>query len=437
MKPAAKTVDWAAGSASWKQATQLHDEEDLWSQPNFCDSRVLTSSAPLTVLFGISTFWDLVKGQRGSLHTGRPLEVHVLGAAYPFEGRSDWSLLSSRRPPEIPAVRVVLVLGTPWQEDNVPHMEAKESEASMLQGGQEVVVPDTGNVQDGMISCSEDTNQTKKDVSFTKADYCRDHGNGLEVVCIEKYYQDVSTELPKPDAVVMFSPGFPQIARRSWDSVLRSLLASEVPIMVGDLASGNSMAEVFPVGEGKAATVPGDKWPKENMRQSEGEGAITLMAMRAYGARRVGAFRNPFPIFIPQKPDDTIIAKNAVLQVFSGRLADAKPLEMPSPAEIEDRKKKVAGLNLRRYFKDKDSAQEIKAAMLIPTSKAFDMAMWQMYKADIQQFVQHSMRRHRKNKTWISKVTEMGLVDKPRETPWTLDEWIFVLTKLKYGDQFL
>merc|ERR1719476_852872 len=204
--------------------------------------------------------------------------------------------------------------------------------------------------------------------------------------------------------------------------------------MIGDLVRGGSMTELFPAGDGKDATAPGDTWPDQRISLKHGEDAITLLAMRAYGARKLGAFRNPFPIIIPQNADSTdIIAKNAVLQVFSGRVANATPLEMPSPAEVEDRKKKIGALNFRRYFHDKDCANDIKASMLIPTSKAFDKAMWQMYKFDIHEFVMERMQRRKKiSESWISKVKEMGLLDEPRQTPWTLDEWIFILTKLKY-----
>jgi hypothetical protein len=84
------------------------------------------SSAPLTLLFGLSTFWEEIKNYRAvsGAASNKPLEIHVPGSAYPFEGRSDWSLLASHKPADIPAVRIVLVLGTPWHEDNVPVMKA-------------------------------------------------------------------------------------------------------------------------------------------------------------------------------------------------------------------------------------------------------------------------------------------------------------------------
>merc|ERR1719183_2251491 len=93
---------------------------------HICAARVMHSSAPLTLLFGLSTFWEDIKNYRASSGAGsdKPLEIHIPGSAYPFEGRSDWSLLASHKPADIPAVRIVLVLGTPWHEDNVPVMKA-------------------------------------------------------------------------------------------------------------------------------------------------------------------------------------------------------------------------------------------------------------------------------------------------------------------------
>lgn len=442
----ATTVDWARGAASW-QLNSSFGEEKLWTQPNYCDTRVLHSSAPLTVLFGVSTFWDEIKHRRaslvetGNLATDKPLEVHVLGAAYPFEGRSDWSLLASRRPADVPGVRVVLVLGTPWHMDNVPTMtkakEFDEQRSFLFQVAAKVRKPETGKFKGGAIKCANDGSLAGEDESFRKADLCRDHGNGLEVVCVEKYYQDVQADLPKPDVVAMFSPGFPQIARRSWDQVLRSLLATEVPIMVCDLLYSESVDKVFVNGKDKSITAPGKKWSVKPSRMEDG---MTLRTMRAYGARKLGSYRNPFPILIKKHSDD-VTAKNAVLQVFRGRLSTAKPFKFPSEKAIERRKKKIAALDLQHLMDDESSAEEIKTSMLIPTSKAYDKAMWQLYRKQIREWVEDRMSKRSKGKpleeSWISTVEELGLTGKQRRRkPWKLNDWIFVLSKLKVADEF-
>merc|ERR1719331_2750728 len=120
--------------------------------------------------------------------------------------------------------------------------------------------PEVGTIgHDGnVIKCK---GQAAKDAkSFKKSELCRNHGNGLEVVCVEKYYQEASADLPKPDLVVMFSPGFPQLGRRSWDQVLRPLLDSTVPIMVNDIFnSGEKVKNVYDT-TGKTIPAPGSKW---------------------------------------------------------------------------------------------------------------------------------------------------------------------------------
>jgi hypothetical protein len=448
---ASATVDWSHGVASWQQATEAQGNTSLWTEPNFCDARVLHGSAPLSVLFGISKIWDEIKHRRVSLAQsgeapqadGKPLEVHILGSAYPFEGRSDWSLLASRRPPDVPKVRVVLVLGTPWHQDNVPVMKADEfdEERSLLQVseqlGAKVPKPETGKIKDGAIQCANKGAISTEDSNFKKADLCRDHGNGLEVVCIEKYYQEASADLPKPDVVAMFSPGFPQIARRSWDQVLTSLLTTEVPIMVCDLLYATSVDRVFTSGKSKQVAQPGSSWAVKRTRFEDG---MTLRAMRAYGARRLGAYRNPFPILITRGQND-VTAKNAVLQMFRGRLASAKPLKLPSAAWIEKRKKMVKAMILG-HLDDDSNAEEIKTSMLLPTTAAYDRAMYQIYRAQVRRYVKDELRALRKknkpiDEEWMSMVVKLGLTGEPRKKPLNLKEWAFILQKLKVADEFM
>merc|ERR1719171_1572189 len=218
------TTDWSHGVAAWKAAIPDADQR-LWKDENECDVRALRGSAPLTVLFGVSTFWQQIREWQGARSVadqgasdGHTLEVHVLGAAYPFEGRSDWSLLAARRPPGVSKVRVVLVLGTPWHTDNVPPEEGRKRELLLDISAPRVhkrSAPKAGrwDQKKEMIVCENDHELKRMDAAFHKKDLCKNHGNGLEVVCIEKHYQDVSATLPRPDVAVMFSPGFPQLAR--------------------------------------------------------------------------------------------------------------------------------------------------------------------------------------------------------------------------------
>jgi len=207
--------------------------------------------------------------------------------------------------------------------------------------------------------------------------------------------------------------------------------------MVGDLLYSSSVKSVFEHGKGKSAVSPGSKWAVKTGSMEDG---MTLNAMRAYGARNLGSFRNPFPILITRGSHD-VTAKNAVLQVFRGRVAGAKPLTLPSRQAIEHRKKVVAAMNLQHFMDDEESAKEIKTSMLLATSKAYDKAMWQTYRPEITAWVRDFLAKERKqnkpiDKKWLRQVKKLGLIGKPRRNPWNLREWIFVLEKMKVADEF-
>mmetsp|Transcript_59917 Transcript_59917/g.104816 ORF Transcript_59917/g.104816 Transcript_59917/m.104816 type:complete len:488 (+) Transcript_59917:41-1504(+) len=451
--PRHEFADWSQGEMSWKQASLPDDEKDLWSKLNACDTRVLHGSAPLTLLFGVSKFWSHLSKRRAvTQRTEQPFEVHVVGAAYPFEGRSDWSLLASRRPKDVAKVRIVLILGTPWHTDNVPLMNTNDYNESMslleisltgrnVRRSAGVRDPEAGKWHDDFLECSKKSMQAKEDKGWRKADVCRDHGNGLEVVCVEKYYQDVADELPSPDVVAMFSPGFPQLARRSWDEVLRKLLLAEVPIMVSDLVSSYRMDDVFKNGK-KTVVAAGKRW---KVRKQSMEDGMTLMAMQAYGARRLGSFRNPFPIFNFRRGDDAI-AKNGVLQVFHGRQDNAKPFKMPRDDEVLRRKDLLERLNLAKYFEDKDNAKEVKESLLIPTSTAYERAMSQLYLPTMRDLIKDHHKHGDKGLSGrpLAKLQELGLAPDGKKAkssgkckkgtchlkPWGVEDWIYIIQHL-------
>merc|ERR1719324_1365205 len=112
--------------------------------------------------------------------------------------------------------------------------------------------------------------------------------------------------------------------------------------MVGDLLYSDSVDQVFKHGKTKEAAPAGAQWSVQRTRFEDG---MTLRAMRAYGARSLGAFRNPFPILITRGKDD-ITAKNVVLQVFRGRKDSAKPLRLPTEKAIARRKALIQALDL-------------------------------------------------------------------------------------------
>jgi len=339
MQENASLPDWEHGSAAWKAARDVVEGQrsNLWDQSNACDRDVLHTSAPLTVLFSLTAFWQEVKARRANIgSTSRPLEIHVVGASYPFEGRSDWPLLSKSRPPNVPGIRVSLVLGTPFQSDNVPPM-ADSLENSMLQskrkrhrkhpkGG-------TWSVEENQILCKGkgEWGTRELDRKWSKAQLCRKHGNGLEVFCLEEYYQDAKEKLGRPDLVVLFSPGFPQLERRSWDAELRWMLNDNVPILVSDVVTQPSWGRT--VSQSGRLVPHGERWDVgRDGTDGSDEPEMTLSTMRIYGARTLGSFRGPFPIL--HFEDDEMLAKNAVVQMFRGYKPGQQPVSPPSAEDI-------------------------------------------------------------------------------------------------------
>lgn len=371
-----------------------------------------------------------------------PLTIHVVGAAYPFEGRSDWGLLASHRPKSISGVRVVLVLGTPWQVDNVAFMDNEEADPfAFLQTGQirnqrRHPSKATWDDKNDRLMCNN-SEMLELDREFRKEDYCRDHGDGLEVVCVEKYYQEVYDDLPSPDAVVMFSPGFPQLGRRSWDAPLRRLLDDNVLLMVADLLkSDTSWGEMFQ-SSGHEATMPGHAWPVQRRSMEDG---MTLIALDAYGTRRLGSWRNPFPLRVKQRHRK--VAKNAVLQAFRGRRDGHSSLdEMPSAALVEDDAVLVRGADWTEIFEGEvEIGREFRDSMLTPVSFAYERAMRELYEGDLRKLVlERGLASFSpKQRATIERMGLAGVAGrKRRDRPrWSAREWLFCLTELEASDLF-
>lgn len=400
---AAAVVDWTAGPTAWKTAREasLSAEPGLWSEANGCDPKALSQAAPLTVLFGLATFWNEVRAARDARggSAGQPLEVHVLGAAYPFEGRSDWGLLAARRPPDVPKVRVVLVLGTPFQADGVPEMRAAEKPegthaASLLQvSSGRLVSGDTSARQrqrhlaamrrhpiggywdegEGRLMCSGKGAATSRSEGFDPRSVCRDHGNGLEVVCVEKFYQDVSGELPEPDLAVMFNPGFPQPGRRSWDAVLLDLLARNVTMLVSSQVYGDGPpSSLLEQGGGR----PGGPWHVQTSEDFQ-----TTATMAHYGASSKGVRQSPFPIL--EAEDNDVVAKNAVVQVIRGFREGRAPPKAPSATQAARDREFLEGVDWKRVSKrgksDLGTVLSMKKSLLVPVSRAYDDATREVF----------------------------------------------------------
>lgn len=426
-----RMVSWEAGKRSWKAARNDDlENRDLWDKPNACDPKVLKSSAPLSVLFGMTKVWDRIQKRRtADGRADKPLEIHVLGAAYPFEGRSDWSLLASRKPSGVPRIRVSLILGTPYQSDNVPPMEGKPVALSEIFGN---ITPKAGkwspNKEEVVCSGKGDWGMMDVDKGWKKKDFCRDYGNGLEVVCVEKFYQDVRADLAAPDLAVMFSPGFPQLGRRSWDNVLIGLLNDKVPLMLSDVITTRSWGYNLTLPEfGKKPIPPGGKW---NPAKDIGEDWQTWIAMKKFGAQRLIARRGPFPIL--HFEDGGTLAKNAVIQVYEGY----KPNRKPTPPLSEDAIKKYEAefkkVNWEEIGTGDCSPQELKHIFKFPTSRAFDNAVRALYLEDFKQEARH--RHSRLTEKQLARLQRLGLIasDAPnkKHKRWNLKAWAFILKTL-------
>jgi len=423
--PEKRTDSWEVGKASWLDAR----DSDLWDKPNACDPTVLTQSAPLTVLYGLSSIWEKVKQRRETEGLkDKPLEVHVIGAAYPFEGRSDWSVLAERRPASVPRVRVSLVLGTPFQSDNVPPLANQPNSLLSTDAKVEPVTGKWSTTQEELICKGGGKWGTDDlDKEWSKESLCRDHGNGLEVVCIEQFYQDVSADLPKPDLAMMFSPGFPQMGRRSWDATLIGLLNDEVPMMISDVTIMPSWGHKLHVEAfGSKPVLPGGRW---NPSAGLGEDWQTWMLMTKYGAKRLKARRGPFPIL--HKEDGRILAKNAVVHIYQGYKTGRKPTLALSAKDIQKYEKTF---NEVQWNQIEDEECEwtrdlMKKHLKFPTSRAFDNALRRMYA----QGFQDRAKAHEDSYTAEQRsMLEAYGVLKGESTPrksrrWDLKAWVYIL----------
>jgi len=440
----------------WKTDLLTGVDESIWERPNVCEESVLRGSAPLTTSYGIELVWDEIASRRTkSDRQLEPLEVHVLGASYPFEGRSDWSFLASQRPDDIPSVRVTLVLGTPFQSDNVPPIEGQKS--GLLQVSDQTfklrgrgvarhVAPDGGHWDDArsQITCdgggSWGTGQL--DGKWSKEDLCRDHGNGLEVICIEDFYQNVKANLIEPDFVAMFSPGMPQIARRSWDNVMIGLLGDSVPVMVSDVVSADTWGhKITPDGRpvSGSGVEPGGEW---DASISFGEDFTTALAFNAYGARRLQARRSLFPIL--HSEGDTTMGKNGVIQVFKGYADGRDAVLVPSAEDAAQYAERFNAVDWSDQLGMDNtlSFKEVYDALQTPTSAAFDAACKAMYYDNLRTIAKKRLAKKKLSEEQVSRLHHYGLLDPSGKkqqadhgAPWDLEAWVFLLRAL--GSEFV
>ena len=86
----------------------------------------------------------------------------------------------------------------------------------------------------GAMHCRESSNITAEDKIFKKEDLCRDHGNGLEVVCVEEYYQEATTQKFQfePYHIVLCSAVLVYISRFGRSVWIRTDLTLPIAILI-------------------------------------------------------------------------------------------------------------------------------------------------------------------------------------------------------------
>merc|ERR1719235_1722409 len=185
--------------------------------------------------------------------------------------------------------------------------------------------------------------------------------------------------------------------------------------------------------KGKILPVPGARW---HIGRNLGEGALTGNAMKAYEANNLGGWRNPFPIYISTNGE--AIAKPFIVQLFRGRKENAEPFEVYDPRKTS-LKKFIDDLDWVGALEgDPNFAAEVKMSFLFPCSTAYDKAMRQLYVVPVNQALRRLRREDRVPKSWEPMIKQLGITGRPppysRKTPWTVKEWWFILSKLKFRE---
>lgn len=315
--------DFTSGDAAWKERlseliARYPNSFSRQRTENNYDKQTLATAAPLTVLYVLAH-----NHKRLFPHTvPNPLRVHVLGAAYPFEGRGDWELLASAMPPGV-SLEVSLVLGTPDQADGVPDVRIQE----------------------------------------IKKQLCRTRGI-VTVKCIESYYQHVMHDIAKPHLAMMFNPGFPQVHRRTWDPTLLYLLQEKIPSAV-------SAQTVLSKGWPQA----GEPWFSDFTEYANEDYPINATLV-AYGADTWGATGSPFPIV-----EKNGVIKNSVIELFQGLLHGAILPTPPAsiPQEQIEFLNTVDWEKAEQMTNDDSLHDEMKDALMTPVSVDFVHAADEVY----------------------------------------------------------
>lgn len=269
----------------WKD---LRGQQRIWDGPNK-ESGAWHLSVPYTLVYLLEEYRDSIIRSEAA----EALRVHVIGATYDFEAASYLQPLAQFAKEKI---EVVFVLG------NQPHFNDGKRE---------------GSLTDSTV-CGGSANDLHSGDRTADSEL-------LHVTCLHGVYQDVVSrhDLQLPHVALLIGPGFPEVARRSWDAALQHLLAKSIFTVVGSDALNLDLD-----------ALSGDKRKFGQPYNATALAALTSLssheasdaprheqALAAYGVRTVGITINPFPIVWAE--GSQLFAKNYYLHAFRGAaLAD-------------------------------------------------------------------------------------------------------------------
>lgn len=378
--------DFTKGDAAWRTrlAALVARKPDAFSKTHtetHENSVALAAAAPLTTLYVLARNHGRLF-PNGALP--RTLRVHVLGAAYTFEGRGDWRLLGEAMPPGV-SLEVSLVVGTPREADGV---------------------------------------QEVRRMRLLKELVCRRQG-AANVSCIESYYQDVMKRLPRPHLALMFNPGFPQVHRRTWDRSLLFLLKHRIPTAVS--------AQVT---SGKGYPRAGEPWDSSFYSYANEDFAIHS-TLEAYGAEVLSTTGSPFFVVSPRSGRTDFI-KNGVIELFQGLRQGAVLASPPAAVPPEDVKflNRYDWRTAERITDDDTLHDEMRSALLTPVSDAFVRAADTVYLRFLQDAIDFGRMRTkngfslRGNAATVLRRVRTIMIRMKRMEPLGAQDWVFLKTAL-------
>jgi len=283
----------------------LYEEnQDVWRNVNYNNLYAMSSSVPLSLLYVLEKYAHVTVVKPD-------LRIHVIGAAYAFEGRSDWKMFRKmlrKAFPQVKRLHVLIDLATPWLADNSVAVRSPQA--------------DHDN-PDMKFNGMKESRWHKQNVCF------KDIEDGVFVNCEYGFYQDavLATHHHRaPDLVFMANPGLAQAQRRTFDPVLRYLLSRNITIVISTMTKEEVLGHV-----GSSY----DPWKtgllSSSIEFAQSEPMQCASVMKAYGAMLIQTSVSPFPMNLGLV-GERFGHKNSILHVYKGYQhgrAPCKPKALP------------------------------------------------------------------------------------------------------------